>query len=194
TPYIYEGEEIGMTNAGYTDISQYDDVEARNYYQILLDRGVSREDALAVLGARARDNGRTPMQWTGGEYAGFSTAKPWLSPPANYTTVNVEAEEADPDSILHYYRKLVQLRKDYPIIADGDIRFLDTGNERVFAYQRALDGKRLTVVCSFSGQPETAEAESAGEVLISNYGDRPSADGTEKKLSLRPWEAFAVLQ
>ena len=197
TPYIYEGEEIGMTNAGYTDIGQYDDVEARNYYQILLDRGSTPEEALAVLGARARDNGRTPMQWTDGDNAGFTTGKPWLSIPANYKWINVEAEEADPDSILHHYRKLVQLRKAYPIIAEGDIRFLDTGNEKVFAYERTLDGQRLVVVCSFSGAAETAaldgaaQSSGAGKALVSNYPDVPALSSGD--VPLRPWEAFAVL-
>ena len=193
TPYIYQGEEIGMTNAGFTDISQYRDVECLNYYQILLDRGSTREEALRVLGERARDNGRTPMQWNGGKNAGFTDGEPWIGLPGN--SISVEAEEQDPDSILHYYRRLVRLRKEYPIIAEGSIHFLDTGNDRVLAYERELDNQRLTVLCSFSGEPETLaspELEAAfrqGQVLIGNY------DGAmETPHTLRPFEAAALLR
>ena len=191
TPYIYQGEEIGMTNAGFTDIAQYRDVESTNYYKILLDKGLSSRDALHILAQRSRDNGRTPMQWTAGEHAGFSTAEPWLGIPKNCRTINVESEEDDPDSILNHYRKLVQLRKEQPIIAEGDIRFLETGNDRVIAYERNLDGERLTVVCSFSGGEETidatlAETLQAGSVLIGNYAERRDV--------LRPYEAVAVMR
>ena len=195
TPYIYQGEEIGMTNAGYTEIAQYDDVESRNYYQILLDRGVSKEDALRVLGQRSRDNGRTPMQWDGGKNAGFTDGTPWLQPPANYETINVQQEEADPDSILHFYRKLVRLRKDYPVIAEGGVKFLESGNERIMAYQRRLGEQVLTVLCSFSREaetdfaPELARALRDGEILIGNYPSAPE-DGN----GLRPFEALAVLR
>ena len=112
TPYIYQGEEIGMTNAGFTDIGQYRDVESTNYYRILLEKGLSHSEALEILGQRSRDNGRTPMQWTAGDQAGFTSAQPWLGIPENYRVINAEAEEKDPDSILHFYRSLVQLRKE----------------------------------------------------------------------------------
>ena len=193
TPYIYQGEEIGMTNAGFTDIGQYDDVESRNYYRILLERGVTQADALRVLGQRSRDNGRTPMQWNAGENAGFTTGSPWLRIPDNFRTINVEAEEADPDSILHYYRELVKLRKAYPIIAEGGIRFLETGNERVLAYERSLNGQRLRVLCSFSRDTETIPAEadwSAGRVLI---GTAPAERPASGSMTLPPFAAFALL-
>ncbi len=190
TPYVYQGEEIGMTNAHYTRIEQYNDVECINYYQILRERGLSEADALGVLAARSRDNSRTPMQWNPQHNAGFTNGTPWLEIPDNYRSINVEAEERDPDSILNYYRALIQLRKRYPIIAEGEIRFLDTGNARVYAYERSLGAQRLTVVCNFSGQPESAAvAVPAGEVLLSSYGDGAAPDGQ----SLRPYEAFAVL-
>ena len=191
TPYIYQGEEIGMTNAGFADISQYRDVESTNYYNILLDKGLSSEEALHILSERSRDNGRTPMQWTAGEHAGFSAAEPWIGVPENYRTINVESEKNDPDSILNYYRQLIKLRKEHPIIAEGGVRFLETGNERVMAYDRSLGDRRLTVVCSFSGSEETINApellaiRQAGTVLIGNYGERSGA--------LRPYEAMALL-
>ena len=192
TPYIYQGEELGMTNAGFSEIGQYRDVESTNYYRILLEKGASEAEALHILSQRSRDNGRTPMQWTPEAHAGFSTAEPWLGIPENYRSVNVEREEADPDSILHYYRQLVALRKQSPLIAEGRVRFLDTGNDRVIAYERTLGKQRLTVVCSFSAHRETICAELAdmlqrGSVLIGNYTERSEPD------SLRPFEAAAVL-
>ena len=112
TPYIYQGEEIGMTNAGYTSIEQYRDVESTNYFAILRAEGKSVEEALHIIGERSRDNGRTPMQWDASEFAGFTTGQPWLGIPANHNYINVETEEKDSDSIFAYYKKLVQLRKE----------------------------------------------------------------------------------
>ena len=196
TPYIYQGEELGMKNAGFTRIEQYDDVESRNYYQILLERGLTPEEALQVLRERSRDNARTPMQWNAGQNAGFTDGKPWLEIPGGFQSVNAEAEEADPDSILNYYRKLVALRKAYPVIADGDIRFLDTGNEKAFAYERKLGEQKLTVVCSFSGRQETvtlARDWSAGRVLIANGPENQIDRLASCRMTLEPFEAFAVL-
>ncbi len=195
TPYIYQGEEIGMTNAGFTDIGQYRDVESTNYYRILLEKGLSHSEALEILGQRSRDNGRTPMQWTAGDQAGFTSAQPWLGIPENYRVINAEAEEKDPDSILHFYRSLVQLRKEQPVIAEGGIRFLDTGSDRVFAYERTLEGQVLTVVCSFSTDTEEVSAQIAdrlgrGTLLISNYKKPDRQQGSDG--TLRPYEAAAV--
>ena len=192
TPYIYQGEELGMTNAGFTDIGQYRDVESTNYYRILLEKGLSESEALEILARRSRDNSRTPMQWTAGEQAGFSSAEPWLGIPENYREINAETEENDSDSILHYYRTLVQLRKEQPVIAEGKIRFLDTGSDRVFAYERSLDDRILTVICSFSGNTEVISTElagrlNAGTLLIGNYADKAVQQGM-----LRPYEAAAV--
>ena len=185
TPYIYQGEELGMTNAHYTAIEQYDDVEAINYYNILLKRGSTEQEALNVLSQRARDNSRTPMQWSSGTNAGFTTGAPWLGIPENFRSINAEAEENDPDSILNYYRKLVRLREENRIITDGTIRFLETGNDKVLAYERVLDGKSIVVVCSFSDKEEKMPVLLEGRVLINNY------EGTHELL--RPYEAIAVL-
>ena len=146
TPYIYQGEEIGMTNPGYQSLEQYRDVECINYYHILLDRGLSSEEALHILSQRARDNGRTPMQWNDSQYAGFSDNEPWIGIPDNYSWINVEAEEKDEDSILNYYKKLIQLRKKYPIIGLGEIRFIDSGNDKVLVYEREYEIIRLTIL------------------------------------------------
>ncbi len=187
TPYVYQGEELGMTNAHYTSIDDYDDVEAINYYNILLQRGISQNEALKVLANRARDNGRTPMQWNAENFAGFSDASPWLKLPDNFTSINVDAEETDPDSILNYYRKLISLRKKYRVISEGEIRFLDTGNEKVLAYERTFEGQKLITVCNFSGDYEKISLSiPEGEVLISNYEDG------QKFGELRPYEADVI--
>ena len=200
TPYIYQGEEVGMMNAGFKDIGLYRDVESTNYYQILLDKGLSPEEAIHIISERSRDNGRTPMQWTAGPNAGFTTGTPWLGIPDNYDVVNAAIEEDDPDSILNFYRRLVSLRKELDIIAEGDIRFLDTGNDKVMAYERSLGGEKLTVLCSFSKRsekicvPALCEALRNGSLLVSadpvapELGEEPS-----DCLTVRPFEGIAVL-
>ena len=189
TPYIYQGEEIGMTNAGYTSIEEYGDVESINYYKILLEEGKSSEEALHIIGERSRDNGRTPMQWDGSEQAGFTAGTPWLKIPDNHSYINVASEEQDPDSILAFYKMLVQFRKDSEIVADGEIRFLDTGTDDVIAYERTLKGEKLTVVCSMRGfdvpAPELAGLEGR-KVLISNYVNAKETG------VLRPYEARVI--
>ena len=197
TPYIYQGEEIGMTNAGYTDISQYQDVESTNYYRILMEEGKSSEEALRIIGERSRDNGRTPMQWDGTENAGFGTGTPWLGIPANHTTINVETEKKDPDSIYAFYKKLVALRKQYEIIADGTIRFTDAGNDNIISYERVLNGQKLTVLCNLRGTeqaPGTSFEAPGGRLLIGNYADRDASSAVEKITALQPYETVAVLQ
>ena len=188
TPYIYQGEEIGMTNAGYTSIDQYRDVESTNYFDILCAEGKSAEEALHIIGERSRDNGRTPMQWDSSELAGFTTGEPWLSIPANHSYINVECEEKDDDSILAYYKKLVQLRKDHEIIADGDIRFLETGTDDVIAYERTLGDEKLTAYCNLRGYEVPFADLAKGEILLSNY-----AAGELKDSALKPYEARVVV-
>lgn len=188
TPYIYQGEEIGMTNAYYQTLADYQDVESRNYYEILVKDGKTPKEALQILGERSRDNGRTPMQWSGDAYAGFSGHEPWLKIPDNYTRINVEEELQEKDSILNYYRKLVALRKEYPVISEGEIRFLGMEQKNLLAYERTWKNGTLTVLCNFSGQEEDVpeEIQTEGELLIGNY------EGREKERRvLRPYEAAA---
>ena len=149
TPYIYQGEELGMTNAGYTDIAQYEDVESLNYYEILLAAGKSKEEALHILSARSRDNSRTPMQWSAAENAGFTSGTPWLALPDNFTMINAAAERMDPDSIFRFYQTLIRLRKEMPIIQRGDIFFLERENASIIAYERAYAEQKLRVYCNF---------------------------------------------
>ena len=193
TPYIYQGEEIGMTNAHFTSIEQYRDVECLNYYQILLDKGSTKEEALEVLANRARDNSRTPMQWNGEPGAGFTDGEPWIGITDNYRTINAEAALADPDSIYYYYRRLVALRKEYPIISDGQIRFLETGNVNVIAYERTYEDQTLTVICNFGDRqvpvtdPLIAERIKSGTVLISSIA-RTEADAGSEEAVIEPFE------
>lgn len=189
TPYIYQGEEIGMTNAHFSSIEQYDDVEAINYYWILRKAGTSEEDALNILAQRARDNSRTPMQWNSEKYAGFSTAKPWLEVQSNYKSINVEAEQDDPDSILSYYKKLVQLRKEYRVISEGEIKFLETGNQKVIAYERSWNDDKISVLCNFSSNEEKISyIRPAGKVLIRNYEHPRTSTGI-----IRPFETLCII-
>lgn len=189
TPYIFQGEELGMTNAGYTSIGQYRDVESLNYYQIMLQNGTSEAEALKILRQRSRDNGRTPMQWSGTPNAGFSDGTPWIMPPDNFQTINVQVEEQDEDSILNYYKTLIQLRKTCSVISDGQIEFLDCGAD-VFAYCRFLDGNKLYVYNNLTGkETELPNISWTGECkkVLGNYDGASVKDG---HLVLRPYESI----
>ncbi len=183
TPYIFQGEELGMTNIRL-DISQYRDVEIHNLYRERTQQGYSHDSVMNSIWARGRDNARTPMQWTAGENAGFTTGTPWLPVNDNHSFINAEAALADPDSIFHYYQKLIALRKATPEIREGDFTLLCPEDEQVFAYIRSTARGQVLVVCNFSGRDAAFEVprefRDAG-TLIANYED--AAD------HLRPWEA-----
>lgn len=189
TPYIYQGEELGMTNAHFTTIEEYRDVESLNYYQILLENGKSEEEALHILSERSRDNSRTPMQWSAEKNAGFSQAEPWIEAQKNYKTINTEAEEKESDSILNFYKKLIRLRKELPVIANGSIQFLDEESEGVIGYVRELEGTKLVVLCNLCEEENKAVWQSewdSYELLLGNYSDG-KVDGT-----LRPYECKVI--
>ena len=191
TPYIFQGEELGITNAGYTSIDQYRDVESLNYYQIMLQNGRSEAEALEILRQRSRDNGRTPMQWDGSANAGFTAGTPWIMPPDNHQTINVEAERQDPDSILSYYKQLIRLRKENPVISDGQIEFLCRDCVDVFAYRRFLGEDELFVFNNLTGKEvELSDSPwtAACEKVIGNYADITAKEG---RLTLRPYESIA---
>lgn len=174
TPYIYQGEELGMTNPHFTSISQYRDVESLNYYQILLENGKSKEEALHILAERSRDNSRTPMQWSGDKNAGFSKTDPWIEVQKNYESINVEVEENEADSILNFYKKLIHLRKEMPVVSKGTVRFLDEENEGVIAYEREYEGTKLVVLCNLCEvEKEVAWQDqwNSYEMLLGNYED-----------------------
>lgn len=183
TPYIYQGEEIGMTNIRLP-IDAYDDLETRNIYDLRLAQGYSWESVMASIYAKSRDNARTPMQWSDEQFAGFSTHAPWLQINPNYTEINVSAALADPDSIFYYYQKLIRLRKTYPVFREGSFTLLEPEHEQLFVYMRDTGREHLLVVCNFTRDEvpfACPEAYQQAEQLISNY---PTAAD-----SLRPYEA-----
>lgn len=195
TPYIYQGEEIGMTNAHYKSIDEYRDVESINYYQILLDAGKSEDEALSILAARSRDNSRTPMQWTGEKGVGFSDGEPWLPIADNADRINATSQLDDPHSIHAFYKKLIALRKERPVVAEGDIHFFAADNEDVMAYRRTLGNEELIVLCNLRGRPVDAWADKTWcnyKKLMGNYDEAPSFKGAEK-ITLSPYE-FLVLE
>ncbi|XEI32525.1 alpha,alpha-phosphotrehalase [Aeromonas veronii] len=195
TPYIYQGEEIGMTNPGYQRIDDYQDVESRNIFAIKQAEGVSEAEILAILGAKSRDNSRTPMQWSAAPNAGFTNGTPWLKPAANYSEINAEAALADQHSVFWHYRDLIALRKAHPIFTQGDYQELLTGHPQIWAYARRANGQTLLVVSNFYGEPvEFAlpdELQSGqGRLLLGNYPDSPAQP---QSAMLRPYESLIWL-
>ena len=193
TPYIYQGEELGMTNHHYTSIDQYRDVESLNYYQILLDNGKTSEEALEILAARSRDNGRTPMQWDDSHAAGFTTGTPWLAPPANYRRINAKAQMGDDASVRAFYKKLVALRKELAVISEGKIAFILRDNPQILAYRRYTDDSQMLVLCNLTGEnAEVALPESweKANILLTNW----SRDTIRDKMTLKPYECLALLK
>ena len=191
TPYVFQGEELGMTNAGYTSIGQYRDVESLNYYQILLDKGSTKEEALEVLAARSRDNSRTPMQWNDEKYAGFSEAEPWIPVSGAFQKeITVQAQLEDEDSILAFYKKLIAMRKQYPVIAKGEISFKETGSDMALAYERTLGEDNITVLCNLSGKKLDIRADSGWSrqrVLLQNDEGREISFENER-YAMEPYE------
>ena len=190
TPYIYQGEEIGMTNAHFTDISQYRDIESLNYYNLMKRKGKPEEEIYESLRRKSRDNARTPMQWDDTENAGFSEADPWISVIPNYKEINTLDRE-DENSIFSYYRKLIRLRKTVPVLADGSFEALLEEDDRILAYKRRTKEQELYVFCNFF--PEEASVDfslpEGCRCLLSNYNEeiQPGA------LKLRPYEAVMFL-
>lgn len=185
TPYIYQGEELGMTNVQY-DIEDYKDCEIINMYHERLEKGYSKDEIMKSIYAKGRDNARTPMQWDDSANAGFTTGTPWIKVNDNYDKINAKSQVDDPDSIFSCYKKLVQLRKDYPVFVDGKFTLLLEDDENIFAYSRKNEEKTMLVVCNFFDKeipmPLAKECEGM-EVLISNYKD------TSDMSVLRPYEA-----
>ncbi len=188
TPYIYQGEEIGMVNTPITDISQAEDIETINLYHERLAEGYTEADILTSINAKGRDNARRPIAWDASENGGFTTGTPWLALNANYQEINVEAALANPQSIFYTYQQLVQLRKDNPIMIWGDFELVSTVAE-VFSYYRTYEAERWLVVTNFSNEPQpfTIDDELVETVI---YNDEPVT--TLKELTLRPWQAFVV--
>ena len=189
TPYIFQGEEIGMTNCHFRSIDQYRDVESLNYYQILQQQGKSPAEAMEIIQQRSRDNGRTPMQWDGTAHAGFTTGTPWIGVVDNYPAINAAAQVDDPDSVYSYYKKLVALRKQHRVISEGQIEFLYKDDPDLLAYRRWDGNSQLLVLCNLTGHEAPVQLpapwQDAG-VLLGNYPDAAPA------AALRPYEALVL--
>lgn len=190
TPYIYQGEELGMTNAYYDSIEDYRDIETINAYHEYIGHGlITKEEMMSCIKTIGRDNARTPMQWNKSEQAGFTTGTPWIQVNPNYLLINAEDAAADPDSVFHYYRKLIALRKQYSVIVHGVFEPLLEDSADIYAYQRQDEHQILVVACNFTDQERTCllfDQLTGGKELISNYQ-------VHKAGTLKPYEARVVL-
>ena len=193
TPYVYQGEELGMTNAGFTRLDQYRDVESLNHFRILRDKGLSEESVYNILKIHSRDNSRTPMQWTAGENGGFTTGTPWISVNPNTSRINAASQVEDPNSIFAYYKALIRLRKEYDVFAYGDFAPVDQKHPSVLAYRREYQGQSLLCVNNFYRAacnwrcPVSLEGY---RVLLSNYSDSTPA----AHWALRPYESVLLIR
>lgn len=194
TPYIYQGEEIGMTNVKFVSIEDYKDVETHNYYrEAVYDRGEPVERVMASIYAKGRDNARTPIQWDDSEQAGFTTGTPWIAVNPNYRDINVAESLRDPNSIFSYYQRLIRLRKQNPILVYGDYEIVAEDHEQIYAYTRKWQGETWLVLLNFSADestfelPDTLQSRGEGELMISNYDG--AQGGTIAGLTLRAYEA-----
>ena len=190
TPYVYMGEEIGMLDPDFTSMDDYVDIESINAYRELRDSGKTDEEAFAIIKAKSRDNSRTPMQWDDSTYAGFSTAKPWLALGASHKDINVASEMSG--KIFPFYQKLIALRKNYPIIAEGDYKAAYQESHQIYAFERQLDEQKLLVFNNFSAEKvelDLPEVYTNGQVLVSNY----TTPKITQKLTLTPYQTLAIL-
>jgi oligo-1,6-glucosidase len=190
TPYVYQGEELGMTNAPFSGIEDFRDIASLNRYAERVAAGEEPEEVIARLRPTSRDNARTPMQWDASEHAGFTTGTPWIPVNPNHREINAEAAGADPDSVFHHYRRLIELRHAEPAVALGDFTMLLEDDPLVYAFTRRLQDTELLVVANFSGEedvaadvPDAAEWARA-ELLLTNVAGADPA-----RFVLEPWEA-----
>ena len=189
TPYVYQGEELGMTNVKF-DIEDYKDIETLNLYKERLEKGYAKEDIMESIYVKGRDNARTPMQWDDTENAGFTTGTPWIKVNPNYKTINAKSQTSDENSIFTYYKNLIAFRKEYPVFVDGDFEMLLEENEHLFAYKRTTEDAKLYVFCNFYGETETCdmlEEMKDKKLLISNYAEREDN-------VLKPYEARMYIE
>ena len=190
TPYIYQGEELGMTNIRFEDIDDYKDIESLNMYKDRLSKGYTHEEIMESIYAKGRDNGRTPMQWDNSENAGFTTGTPWIAVNENYNEINAKQCLEDENSVFHHYRKLIDIRKNNDTIIYGDYTLLCPEDKNIFAYTRELNGDKILVVCNFYDKEVTFSFDgyfNHADILLSNYKDSSTLI---ERLSLRPYEAI----
>ena len=192
TPYYYYGDEIGMANIRFDKISDYRDVATLNAYKAVQNRSGDVKQFLELQKHISRDNGRTAFQWDASKNAGFTTGKPWLKVNPDYKTVNAAAQEKDPNSVLNYFKRVVQLRKQNPVLVYGKYQILDRDNPDVYSYVREGDGKKLLVLLNFSAKDALANVNQelrGATILLCNYRDVPGREGGEAGIRLRPYEA-----
>ena len=190
TPYIYQGEELGMTNVKFEDINEYNDIESLNMYKDRLSKGYTHDEIMESIYAKGRDNARTPMQWDSTENAGFTTGTPWIAVNKNYNEINAKQCLQDENSIFHHYRKLIDIRKNNDTIIYGDYSLLCPEDKNIFAYTRELNGDKILVVCNFYDKEVTFSFDGEfnhADILLSNYKDSSTLI---EKLNLRPYEAI----
>lgn len=193
TPYIYQGEEIGMTNPHFDRLEDYRDVESLNMYKILREKGKSHEETMAILKQKSRDNSRTPMQWDDTEHAGFTSGTPWIDVAPNFKEINVKEALADPNSVFYHYQKLIRLRKTYDIITYGSYELILPDDPQILAYVRHGNDEKLLVVNNFYGEsaefrlpPDLVWTDFRAELLLTNYPDAPD---DYRAFTLRPYES-----
>jgi trehalose-6-phosphate hydrolase len=194
TPYVYQGEEFGMTNPKFDKIEDYRDVESLNMFEILKKEGMSEQEIIEILKQKSRDNSRTPVQWNSSKHAGFTTGTPWIHTAANYQEINAENAMKDTNSVFYHYQELIQLRKEYDVITNGDYELISKDHEAIFAFVRKTENEMLLVINNFYGKattytlPEKFEFDGMSKgVLLSNYEDSaPLA----KEIPLRPYESI----
>ena len=193
TPYYYNGDELGMTNINFKSISDYRDMSIHNEYQHQKDIHGDTIQFLKRSMFESRDNGRTPFQWNDSKNAGFTTGTPWISVNPNYITINAEAENKDPNSCLNYFRKLVSLRRDNPVLVYGKYALLDKDNPDIYAYTRTGEGKKFLILLNFSKQQGLHQSRNGccrGKSTLANYPGGPVPNVSKQGISLRPYEAL----
>ncbi len=196
TPFIYQGQEIGMTNSYFSSINDYDDVAAINLYQEKKAEGISDEDILYILGKTSRDNSRTPMQWSAKKHAGFSTHEPWMKVNPNYQTVNVENQLHDKTSILQFYKDMIQLKKKHRIFTYGGYELLMPENKQIFTYKRELDGLVALIITNLTAEEaiwctKNNLVVTSDDLVLSNYAHK--SHGKVEQITLNPYEARVYL-
>jgi oligo-1,6-glucosidase len=189
TPYIYQGEELGMTNVPFNHITDFRDIESLNHYRHAVAGGADPDDVLDILRARSRDNARTPVQWTNGRHAGFTTGTPWLPVNPNHAEINAADQRKDPDSVFHFHRRLIALRHTEPVVVDGDYTLLLPEDQQVWAFTRRLDNTELLVLANLSRDHVSPALDPTpwahADTLLTNY---PEAGQPSGSFLLRPWE------
>ncbi|MBG9789962.1 alpha,alpha-phosphotrehalase [Brevibacillus laterosporus] len=196
TPYIYQGEEFGMTDPGYANIEDYRDVETINAYHLLRETGISEQEIMKAIKQKSRDNSRTPMQWSDASNGGFTAGTPWINVANNYLSINAQRAQEDQNSIWYHYQKLIQLRKKHDVIAYGDFTMLYPEHPQIYAYVRQYGSEQVVVISNFYAEPtefvlpKDIDRKAHREVILTNYPDVPA---TLDEFTLRPYESLAIL-